>query len=149
VACGRTLPPNRKEATMPRKRDTAQSVEQAPQTEREPGDEPKEGNRNVPNPRPWAHNNAAGVEMLEHRDPYERWLKFRDGKPPQEVINLVKDNGFAWNRDDQVWAKAVGYKTQAQDRLVADRTYASVVSLMLKAKGIEEPDRGSSGGTPF
>jgi hypothetical protein len=133
-----------KGGTMPRKR--TQANEQEPETTREPGDETEQETR-APNPRPWAHNNAAGVEMLEHRDPYERWIRFRDGKPPQEVIDCLKDNGFRWNRDDQVWTRPVDYKTQAQDRLTADRTYARAVDMLLEHKGIaagQSQDEGIS-----
>jgi hypothetical protein len=136
---------------MPRKSThaTEQEPAQAVAT-REPGDEAAEAEaeRKAPNPRPWAHNNAAGVEMLEHRDPYERWITFRDGKPPQDVIDYLKDNGFRWNRDEKAWSRPVGYKTQAQDRLAADRTYKQVVELMLTAKGIE-PEHAVESKTPF
>jgi hypothetical protein len=123
---------------MPRK--STQVQEQQPQeaiATREPGDDSVEVEQKAPNPRSWAHNNAAGVEMLEHRDPYERWIKFRDGKPPQDVIDYLKDNGFRWNASEKVWARPVGYNTQSQDRLAADRTYKQVVELLLTAKGIE------------
>jgi hypothetical protein len=94
-----------------------------------------------PNPRPWAHNKVAGVQLLTHRDPYEAALAFAE-KPPQEVIDCMKENGFRWNGQGKVWTRAVNFETQAQDRLVASRTYHKVVGMLLQAKGATPESEG-------
>jgi hypothetical protein len=113
---------------------------QSPQTpihiangERESGDEkqyPPE-----PNPRTWAENMQVGVQLRTRREPFEAELAFQD-KPSQGVIDFVKDNGFRWNREAKVWSRPVGYSTQAQDRLIASRTYHKAVEMILKEKGL-------------
>jgi len=40
-----------------------------------------------PNPRKWAHNNVAGVELWMRREPYEAQLAFKD-RPSQAVIDI-------------------------------------------------------------
>ena len=97
-----------------------------------------------PNPRSWAHHNQAGVEFRTHRDPYEAELVFQD-KPSQAVIDHLKANGFRWNRQEKIWTRPVNFDTQAQDRLVASRTYHKVVGMILEEKGlVAEPEK-----TPF
>jgi DNA-binding transcriptional MocR family regulator len=121
---------------MPRKRTLANEQQQQDETvTREPGEDPSE-HVVEPNPRGWAHNNAAGVEFLTRRDPYEALIRFKE-KPPQEVIDTMKDNGFRWNRDSQAWARPIGYNSAAQDRELGRRTYGKVVEMLLEQKGIE------------
>lgn len=121
---------------MPRKRTPAQEQEQQePVVEREPGEDPSE-HFVEPNPRSWAGNNAAGVEFLTRKEPYEALIRFKE-KPSQEVIDYMKDNGFRWNRDEQAWARPIGYSTQAQDRELGRRTYGKVVDMLLQQKGID------------
>jgi len=97
-----------------------------------------------PNPRGWAHNNVVNVEFSTRRDPYQAQLAFKD-KPSQAVIDALKDAGFRWNGPDKIWTRPVNYDTQAQDRLVASRTYHKVVDMLLEEKGLApEGDR-----TPF
>jgi hypothetical protein len=110
------------------------------------------------NPRGWAHDNDAGVQMMTYSSKenrrYEVWLKFRDGKPSDQVRLYMKDNGFRWHGDAPeaglykgagAWTHPIGYDTGAQDRLLGQRVYAAVVNLILKEKGIdrqvEEPSR--------
>ena len=84
---------------MTRKRTLAQEQELAPQepaATREPGEDVSE-HIVEPNPRSWAGNNAAGVEFLTRKEPYEALIRFKE-KPSQEVIDTMKDAGFRWNR---------------------------------------------------
>lgn len=97
-----------------------------------------------PNPRSWSHHNQAGVEFRTHRDPYEAELLFKD-KPSQPVIDMLKDNGFKWNRHEKAWTRPISFATQAQDRLVASRTYHTAVEMILAEKGLA----AKSGKTPF
>ncbi|HUY89233.1 MAG TPA: hypothetical protein VMV10_10900 [Pirellulales bacterium] len=123
---------------MAKKRTEAQEQElasQEPAAAREPGEDPSE-HVSEPNPRSWAGNNAAGVEFLTRKEPYEALIRFKE-KPSQEVIDTMKDAGFRWNRDEQAWARPIGYNTQAQDRELGRRTYGKVVAMLLDQKGID------------
>ena len=107
--------------------------------EREPRQYPPE-----PNPRSWARHAKAGVQLLTHRDPYEAALIFQD-KPSPAVIDFLKESGFRWNGPEKAWTRPVNFETQAQDRLIASRTYHKVVNMILEEKGLAaEPER-----TPF
>ncbi|HEV3005850.1 MAG TPA: hypothetical protein VGX78_15395 [Pirellulales bacterium] len=100
---------------------------------REPGDD---GDDTIvePNPRVWAKNNAAGAEYLTRKEPYESLIRFKE-KPSPEVLDHLKDQGFRWNRDEQVWARPIGYNTAAQDREVGRRAYEAAVTIILEQKG--------------
>ena len=121
---------------MSRKRNLAQEQEQHEETlTREPGEDPSE-HIPEPNPRGWAGNNAAGVEFLTRKEPYEALIRFKE-KPSQDVIDTMKDGGFRWNRDEQAWARPIGYNTAAQDREIGRRTYGKVVAMLLEQKGAD------------
>jgi hypothetical protein len=99
---------------------------------REPGDDGDE--RPVePNPRGWAKNNVAGAEYLTRKEPYESLIRFKE-KPSQQVIDHLKDQGFSWNRDEQHWARHIGYNTAAQDREIGRRAYEAAVAMILEGK---------------
>jgi len=101
---------------------------------REPGDDGDE--RTVePNPRGWATNTAAGAEYLTRKEPYETLIRFKE-KPSPEVTGYLKDQGFYWNRDEQLWARPIGYNTAAQDREVSRRAYGKAVDMILEEKGL-------------
>jgi hypothetical protein len=106
------------------------------------GDESERRYPPEPNPRSWVHHNQAGVRLRERREPYQSEILFAE-KPSQEVIDYVKDQGFRWNGQERMWTRPVDYVSQAQDRLVASRTYSKVVDMILQEKGVE-PER-----TPF
>lgn len=142
---------------MPRKRSQAQE-QQEPVTAREPGDE-SEHEASSPQ-RGWKHDNAAGVERLYYTDTtngvYEAWLKFRD-KPPQKVIDFVKDQGYRpkrnaprggrWPEVEWAWAVKTNYETLSQDRLKHERVFDKVVEMTLAEKGIPAPQKTE--GVPF
>lgn len=129
---------------MSKKRNLAQEQEQQEEVlTRDPGEDPSEHIPEV-NPRGWASNNAAGVEYLTRRDPYQFLIRFKE-KPPQEVIDYMKDNDFRWNSQDKVWAKPIGKYTQAQDREIGRRTYGKVVALLLEQKGIDAGQANDEG----
>lgn len=89
-----------------------------------------------PNPRAWDTNNDAGTEFRTRTDPYESQIAFKE-KPSQEVLDYVKQQGFRFRPEDKAWTKPIGFNTKEQDRLAAKRTYAEVVRMTLKEKGIE------------
>jgi hypothetical protein len=118
---------------MPRKLKEQELAEQPVET-REPGEDRSEP-AVEPNPRGWATNNAAGVEALTRKNPYEYLIRFKE-KPSPEVIEHIKSQGFAWNRNEQLWARPIGYSTAAQDRETGRRTYGKVVDMILEEKGL-------------
>jgi len=133
---------------MPRKPTLAQEQEQQePIATREPGDESREP---FPPQRGWKHDNTAGVERLNYIDTdkkiYEFWLKFRDGKPSEEVRHYMRDNGFHWEANAPqggrwpdvagAWVRPIGYGTQNQDRLHGERVFEKVVEMICAEKGI-------------
>lgn len=124
----------------------AQDQQQQEQVTREPGEDPSE-HVVAPNPRGWAHNNVAGVEYLTRKDPYEALIRFNE-KPAQAIIDYMKDNGFRWNRDEQMWARPIRYDTAAQDRELGRRTYSKVVEMVLEQKGIA-PAQAQNEGVHF
>lgn len=142
---------------MPRKRALAEEQQEQQQehreqpTGREPGDETPE---RFPPQRGWKHDNAAGVERLLYSDSekkiYEAWFKFRDGRPPQKVIDFILDNGYRpkanvprggrWPEVTWAWAKPTNYETLSQDRLNHERVFEQVVEMMCEEKGIAHPE---------
>ena len=116
-------------------------------------DQPEEGQakRAYPPLRSWAHNNAAGVELSSYSSKekkiYEMQLRFRDGKPSQEVRQFMKDNGFRWESEAPkagvydvatAWVHPVGFNTGAQDRLTAERIYSGVVEMIKRERGLDQ-----------
>lgn len=143
---------------MPRKRALAEEQQEQQHATREPGDDTPE---RFPPQRGWKHDNTAGVERLNYIDTdkkiYEFWLKFRDGKPSEEVRQYMKDNGFRWEANapqggrwpevEGAWVRPIGYATQNQDRLHGERVFDKVVEMTRAEKGIEAPQRAE--GVPF
>ena len=113
---------------------TADSLDQQP-VQREPGDEPERPK--LPNPFEFITDVAAGVHVSLARDPYQAEIRFDEGKPSDQVRQTMKDAGFRWNPPYEAWTRPVDYRTQAQDRLIAERTARSVIKLVHEEKGIE------------
>jgi hypothetical protein len=146
---------------MSRKHNLAQEQEQHQETvTREPGDEPQR--EPFPPQRGWMHDNVAGVERSYYSDKenevYEAWFKFRDGKPPQKVIDFMLDNGYRakenaprggrWPEVKWAWARKTNYETLSQDRLNHERNFARIVEMMYAEKGIE-PAQSQDQGISF
>jgi len=104
-----------------------------PLANREPGDDADE-RATEPNPRVWASNAAAGAECLTRKEPYEFLIRFKE-KPSPEVTSHLKDQGFHWSREEQLWVRPIGYKTAAQDREIGHRAYGTVVNMILGQEG--------------
>ena len=60
-----------------------------------------------------------------------------DAKPTPEVRALLKENGFRWDADVQVWAVPIRFAQREQDRLAAKRTYHKCAEMVRVEKGIE------------
>lgn len=117
---------------------THEATTEAAVATREPGDEPER----KPLPNPWAikSNPPEGLEYRLARDPYQAEIKFADGKPSDEVRKIMKDGGFRWAPDYEVWARPIEFRTQMQDRLQAERVYAEVLKAIRAEKGIVDQD---------
>ena len=141
---------------MPRKRALAEEQKEQQEEQaiaREPSDDTP---KRFPPQRGWKHDNVAGVERLLYSDSenkiYEAWFKFRDGRPPQKVIDFIMDNGYRpkrnaprggrWPEVEWAWAKPTNYETLSQDRLNHERVFEKVAEMMRAEKGIEpEPSQ--------
>lgn len=119
---------------------------------REPGDEPIYPP--APNPFGVHHDNRAGVELSNYSNRengiYESWIKFREGKPSDQVRQHMKDNGFIWRGDVPkgghfdvagAWTLKIPYPTRNATRLKGERVFAKVVDMILEEKGlVPEPE---------
>lgn len=142
---------------MPRKRDLAQDQQQREETTTR---QPVDGSpARPPEQRGWKHDNVAGVERSYYTDStngiYEAWFKFRDGRPPQKIIDLIRENGYRpkqkapgggrWPEVLWAWAKPTNYETLNQDRLNHERLFDKIVELMRADKGMaSEPSQEMS-----
>jgi hypothetical protein len=64
-----------------------------------------------------------------------------EAKPEPEIRAFLKDNGYQWDRDAEVWAFPIRFAQRETDRLAAKRAFHQVVALIRKAKGIEAPSQ--------
>jgi hypothetical protein len=104
------------------------------QPQREPGDEAEYPP--APNPRSWHENFQVGVKFRTNRETLKAELVFGE-KPSQPVIDYIKEQGFRWNGKEKLWERPISFKTAAQDRLIAMRTYSGAVGMIQKERGLE------------
>lgn len=123
--------------------DTQEPTAGAAVATREPGDEPER--KPLPNPWPIKTNVPEGLEYRLARDPYQAEIKFAAGKPSEAVRQIMKDGGFRWAPDYEVWARPIEFKTQMQDRLQGERVYADVLKAIRVEKGIAAPEQDVPG----
>lgn len=93
-----------------------------------------------PIPRLIDRNAATGVELRDRAEPYESQIVFPE-QPAQAVLDLIKQQGFHWSRENKLWRRPIEYNTRFQDREVAKRTYDEVNRMLLADKGIS-PETG-------
>lgn len=140
---------------MPRKRTLDQEQEQSLEPQQPSGPMPssvqESQDEHVSPLRPWKLDNVAGVERLNYIDAgkeiFEFWIRFRDGKPSDEVRRYMKDNSFHWEPDapkgghwpeaDGAWVRPLGLATKSQDRLHGERVFEKVAEMLREEKGIE------------
>lgn len=126
-----------REASVP---SDAAAPQQSP--DREPGDEPSR--LKIPNPFAWITDVAAGVQFRTVRDPYQAEIHFQEGKPTEEVRQIMKEAGFRWNPPYEAWTRPIGFHTAQQDRLVGERTAREVIKMIREEKGLAPSDVGQS-----
>ena len=78
----------------------------------------------------------AGVRLFESKRDRQMAIKF-DEKPGQPVIDRMKEAGYRWNPNDQIWAHPVRRETARGTRIDAERLYQEVRQMVRQEKGIE------------
>jgi hypothetical protein len=89
----------------------------------------------APDPFGIASDYAAGVHLFDSKRDRQMALKF-DEKPPQPIIDKVKEAGFRWEGADQIWAHPYG-DNPLTVRIEGERLYQEVRQMVRQAKGIE------------
>ena len=84
----------------------------------------------------FAHDNLAGVRLLESRQYREMQLAFAE-KPSQQVIDKVKELGFRWNNEEKLWALKLNPSTANQDRVDGQRAFREIANMMRDERGME------------
>jgi hypothetical protein len=90
----------------------------------------------LPDPFCIATDAAAGVRLFESRQDRQMAIKF-DDKPGQDVIDLLKEEGYRWNPRDKIWARPVQSSNAMSTRIEAEQLYQEVRSIIRHEKGIE------------
>ena len=90
----------------------------------------------LPDPFGIAADALAGVRLFESRQDRQMAIKF-DEKPSQDVIDLLKDEGYRWNPRDKIWARPVQSGNAMTTRIEAEQLYQEVRSIIRQEKGIE------------
>lgn len=89
----------------------------------------------APDPFGIASDYAAGVHLFDSKRDGQVALKF-DEKPPQAILDKVKEAGFHWQSADQIWARSYGDSPMAV-RIEGERLYQDVRQILRTEKGIE------------
>jgi hypothetical protein len=124
---------------MARKKENA-ALQQEP-AGGQPGDEPEvKQYAKRPDPFAIAIDTQAGVRLFESKEDRQMAIKFGDGrpedKPPQQVIDTLKEHGYRWQPENKVWAKPVRSNDAMQTRIEAERLYQEVSQMIREEKGI-------------
>lgn len=88
-----------------------------------------------PNPFGYKHDVAAGVRLLEDRRFKQVQVKFA-AKPSDEVRQVVRDAGFRWLQEEQVWAKQIDPEKGWQTRADADALFEQVTAMIRAEQGL-------------
>lgn len=108
----------------------------APTQERQPGDDTVPPKRKfAPDPFGVASDYLAGVHLRQSRMNRRVEIGF-DDKPPQEVIDKLKENGYRYNSQDKVWTKPVVGDSAMRTRIEAERLYKETADMVRQSKGI-------------
>ena len=91
--------------------------------------------RLLPDPFMVALDNDAGVRLFENRQARVMALKF-DERPPQAVIDRVKEHGYRWNPEHSVWTHSFDSDSAMATRIEAERLYQQVRNLVRQDKEI-------------
>ncbi len=89
----------------------------------------------APDPYGIAGDYVAGVRLFDSKRDRQVALKFEE-KPPQAVIDKVKEAGFSWKPADQIWAHPYG-DNPLTVRIKGERLYQEIRQIIRQEKGIE------------
>lgn len=95
----------------------------------------------APDPFGIASDNLAGVRLFESRQDRQMAIKFGEGrpedKPPQAVIDKLKEARWIWNSADRIWAYPVRPESAMTTRIDAEHLYQEIRRMIRQEKGIE------------
>ena len=101
----------------------------------------KKNSKPQPDPFGIATDNLAGVRLFESRRDRQMAIKFGDGKledkPPQAVIDKLKENGYRWNAQEKIWARPVRPDSAMTTRIDAERLFQEVSKMIRQERGLE------------
>jgi hypothetical protein len=90
----------------------------------------------APDPFGIAGDYLAGVRLFESKRDRQMAIKF-DEKPGQAVIDKLKEAGYRWNPEHQIWAYPVRAESAMRTRIEAERLYQEVRQMVRQEKGID------------
>ncbi len=107
-----------------------------PAQDRQPGDDAEPPKRKfAPDPFGVASDYLAGVHLRQSRMNRRVEIGF-DDKPPQEVIDKLKENGYRYSSHDKVWTKPIHEDSAMRTRIEAERLYKETADMVRQSKGI-------------
>ena len=125
------------ETSLPQHQQTTETILASEFTPREIHFAPEQQERSrTPNPFGYMQDVVAGVKLQEDRRFKQSQLKF-DAKPTDAVRVVVREAGFRWLPEEQVWWKAISSENGWQSRMDAERLYQQVTAMIRKEKGID------------
>jgi hypothetical protein len=83
----------------------------------------------IPNPYPFRSDAQTGVTMLEDRQLRRMQLKF-DMKPSDEVRLALREAGFRWKSQHQMWEIAIDKEQSWTARAKADKVFQQVTGMI-------------------
>jgi hypothetical protein len=91
----------------------------------------------IPAPDPFGlhHDILAGVHLRESRKYHQMQIVF-DEKPSQAIIDKIKEGGYRWNRESEMWTRQMNQDNAMQTRVDADRLFKEVAKLIRTERGI-------------
>jgi len=87
-----------------------------------------------PNPFGIRSDLVAGVRLQEDKRYRQMQLKF-DSKPTDEVRQAVRDAGFQWRSQEQVWSKQIDPDQGWRTRAAAETVFEQVTALIRAEQG--------------
>ena len=106
-----------------------------------PGNEPSHAGAvrpngpSVPNPFSFKHDVAAGVRLMEDRRFKQMQIQFAE-KPSDDIRLAVREAGFRWLQEEQVWVKQIDRENGWQTRADAEKLFDQIASQIRAEKGI-------------
>lgn len=80
-------------------------------------------------------NDGPKMRLLRSNRFRQMQIQF-DDKPQQEVIELLKDEGFRWNQTDRVWTLAMNPTARGASHAIAERLFQDIASTIREANGL-------------